>query len=127
MMRPSSQVITTSGKSTPIPIDRYINGLAIGVSMKTAGAIYTLQYSLSDPEYDAVASQNAGQPVKYTTSYAVSGVWTNWDDPILVNASTNRTTNTAFIPRGIRVNVTAAVSAGNPVVLEICPMGMDGN
>lgn len=126
MMQPQHIVITASGKSTPIVLDRYVNGYAIGVSLKTAGPAYTLQYSLSDPNFDAVASFNAKQNVRYTTSFAASGVWFNWDDPLLVNASTNRTTNAAFSPTAIRVNVTAAVSAGNPMVIDIVPMGMDG-
>lgn len=126
MMRPTSLVVVTTGKSTAVPLDRYVNGYAFGVSMKTAGANYTLKYSLSDPEYDAVASFNAGQPVKYSVSYNVSGVWNDWDDPLLVKASTNRTTNAAFAPRGVRVSAISKVSAGNPLVLDIVPMGMDG-
>lgn len=104
-------VITTSGKSTPIPLDRYVNGYAIGVTMNNAGAIYTLQYSLLNP-FD-----------NYTVSYAASGQWFNCDDPLLVNASTNRSTNFAYPPAAIRINVTAKVSAGNPVTLTIIPMG----
>lgn len=115
MMRPSSQIITTSGLSTPVPLDRYVNGYAVAVTMKTAGAIYTLQHSFDDPF------------AAYSTSYNVSGVWFNNDDPVMVNASTNRATNYAFPPLAIRLNVTAKVSAGNPVTLTIVPMGMDGN
>lgn len=126
MQRPSQFVITTSGTSTPIPLDYYTNGYGVTVTMKTAGAIYTLQYSNDDPNFDAVASQAAGQNVRYTTSYAVSGTWLNSDDPIMVNASTNRSSNFAYPPRAIRLNVTAKVSAGNPVVLTIVPLGADG-
>lgn len=113
MMRPSSFTVTTSGKSSPVPLDRYVNGYAIAVTMPTAGAIYTLQYSLDDP-FD-----------NYSVSYNTSGVWFNWDDPLLVNASTNRSTNLAFPAAAIRINVTAKVSAGNPVTVRILPMGMD--
>lgn len=113
-MRPKYFVITTSGKSTPIPLDRYVNGYAIGVTMNNAGAVYTLQYSLSDPF------------ANYSTSFAASGRWFDSDDPLLVNASTNRSTNFEFPPTAVRVNVTAKVSAGNPVTLSIIPMGMDG-
>lgn len=126
MMRPSANVYTTSGNQSPIPLDRYVNGYALGVQMKTAGAIYTLQYSLDDPSYDAVASQNAGQPVRYSNSYAVSGVWFNWDDVTLVNASTNKSTNLAFPARAVRISISSKCSAGNPIVLNINPMGMDG-
>lgn len=113
MHRPSSFTVTTSGKSNPYPLDRYVNGYAVAVTMPTQGAVYTLQYSLDDP-FD-----------NYSNSYNVSGVWFNWDDPVLVNASTNRSTNLAFIPAAIRINVTAKVSAGNPVTVRVIPMGMD--
>lgn len=120
MQRPSQLIITTSGLSNPIPLDRYTNGFGITVTMKTAGAIYTVMYSNDDPYLD----QNGD---KYTTSYNVSGAWLNMDDPVMVNASTNRSSNFAFPPRAVRVNVTAKVSAGNPVTLTIVPFGMDGN
>lgn len=115
MMRPSSFTVTTSGKSNPVPLDRYVNGYALAVTMRTPGAVYTLQYSLDDP-FD-----------NYSVDYNTSGVWFNWDDPLLVNASTNRSTNLAFPPAAIRINVTAKVSAGNPVTVRFIPMGMDAN
>lgn len=120
MQRPSQQIVTASGKSTPIPLDYYTNGYAVAVTMKTAGAVYTLQHSFDNPFQDDAT----GAP--YTTSYNVSGVWFNNDDPLLVNASTNRATNYAFPPRAIRINVTAKVSAGNPITITIVPMGADG-
>lgn len=120
MQRPSQVIITTSGNSTPIPLDRYVNGYAVAVTMPTAGIVYTLQHSFDDPFTD----QNGN---KYTTSYAVSGVWFNCDDPLLVTASSNRATNYAFPPRAIRLGVSSKVSAGNPLTLTIIPMGMDGN
>lgn len=115
MMRPSSITVSTSGLSVPVPLDRYVNGYSLAVTMRTPGAIYTLQYTLDDP-YDT-----------YTTSYNVSGAWFNWDDPLLVNASTNRSTNLAFPPAAIRLNVTSGVSAGRPLTLRYIPMGMDAN
>lgn len=127
MHRPINKVYVTSGNQSPVVLDRYVNGYALDVEMKTAGAIYTLQYTLNDPSYDAVATFNAGSPVKYSNSLAVSGVWFNWDDPLLVAASTNRSTNLAFAATAIRVSISAKVSAGNPLVLNIVPVGMDGN
>lgn len=127
MERPSSLLITTSGNGTPVPLDYYVNGYAVSVTMKTAGAVYTLQYSLSDPYFDFEASEAAGYNVRYSTSYNVSGVWFNCDDPLLVNASTNRVTNFAFVPRAVRVSVSAKCSAGNPITLTVVPFGMDGN
>lgn len=114
MMRPQVLTVTASGKSSPIPLDRYVNGYAVAVTMNNAGAVYTLQYCLDDPNGN------------YSVSYNVSGNWFNWDDPLLVNASTNRSTNLAFAPAAIRINVTAKVSAGNPVTVTAIPMGMDG-
>lgn len=127
MMRPSSVVITASGNSTPIPLDRYVNGYAIGIAMKTAGAVYTLQYSLDDPSYDARDSAINGYPTKYTVGMGTSAVWSNCDDPLLVAASTNRTTNFAFAPTAIRLSVSAKCSALNPITFTYVPMGMDGN
>lgn len=111
MMRPSQVTVTTSGLSPAIPLDYYTNGYAVAVTMKTAGAIYTLQHSFDDPF----------QP--WSVSMNVSATWFNHDDPIMVNASTNRDSNYAFPPRACRINVTAKVSAGNPVTLTIVPLG----
>lgn len=110
-MRPKDYVYTASGKTAPIPLDMYVNGYGIGVTMNTAGVVYTLQYSMLDPS------------ARYTTSYTVSGRWFDWDDTLLVNASTNRSTNLAFPARAIRLNVSAGVSAGNPITLSLTPMG----
>ena len=114
MMRPSQFTVATSGLSNPFPLDRYVTGYAIGVTMPTAGGVYTLQYSFDDP-YGT-----------YSTSYNVSGAWFNWDDATLVNASTNRSTNLAFVPRAIRLNASAGVSAARPITVTVCPFGMDG-
>lgn len=119
MQRPSQLIITASGLSNPVPLDYYTNGYGITVTMKTAGAVYTLQYSNDSPYLD-----QSGNP--YTTSYNVSGTWLNSDDPIMVNASTNRSSNFAYPPRAVRLNVTAKVSSGNPVTLTIVPLGADG-
>jgi len=111
MMRPQVLVVTTSGNSSPIPLDRYVNGYAVACTMPTAGIQYTLQYSLDDPF------------ANYSNSYNVSGVWFNSTDALLVNASTNRSTNFAFAPAAARVSVSAKCSAGNPLTLTIIPMG----
>ena len=111
MMRPKDYVYTASGKTAPIPLDMYVNGYGIGVTMNNAGIVYTLQYSMLNPY------------ANYTNSYTVSGRWFDCDDPLLVNASTNRSTNFAFPPRAVRLNASAGVSAGNPITLSITPMG----
>jgi hypothetical protein len=120
MHRPIQKVYTTSGKQTPVVLDRYVNGYGVTVTMKTTGAIYTVMYSNDDPSYDP-----NGNP--WTTSYLVSGTWLNMDDPVMVNASTNRSSNFAYPPRAVMINCTSKTSAGNPLVLTLVPMGMDGN
>lgn len=111
MQTPSQIIITASGRSNPIPLDYYVNGYAIAVTMKTAGAQYTVQQCFDDPF------------ANYTTSYNVSGAWLPSDDPIVVNASTSRTTNFAFIPRAVRVFASAGVSAGNPLTFTVIANG----
>lgn len=115
MMRRKEITVTSSGKSNPIPLDRYVNGYAVSVTMKTAGAIYSVQYSMDDP-FQA-----------WSVNANTSATWFSMDDPVMVNASTNRSSNFAYPPTMVRINVTAKVSAGNPVTLILNPMGMDGN
>lgn len=116
MMRPVYLQVTASGNSTPIPLDRYVNGYAVGVTLSSALRVnYTVQYSLLSP-YD-----------NYSNSYNVSGHWQNFDDPIMVNQSAERTSNLAFAPAGIRVNTTtfSAGTGATPatLTLSIIPMG----
>ena len=126
MERSQQIVITASGLSQAVPLDRYTNGY--GITVISSGSIYTLQYSNSDPNFDVLNPVDyMGRPARYSNSYNVSGKWLNCDDASMVNASANRSTNFAFPPRGIRLNVSANVSAGNPVILQMVPMGMDGN
>lgn len=111
MMRPTSITVTTSGNSSPIVLDRYVNGYAVAVTMKSPGVQYTLQHSFDDPFQ------------RWTVSMNTSATWFNCDDPVMVNASTNRASNYAFPPTACRVNVIRAVSAANPLTLTIVPMG----
>lgn len=110
MMRPVHLVITTSGNSQVVPLDRYVNGYAVGITMKTPGAQYTLQHSFTDPFR------------RWNVDMNTSATWFNCDDPLLVNASTNRDTNYAFPPTAVRL-VTTKASANNPIVLNLIPMG----
>lgn len=120
MQQPSQQIITASGKGPAYPLDRYVNGYAVAVTMKTAGAVYSLKQCFDSPYLD----QN-GNP--YTTSYNVSGTWLNFSDPVMVNASINVVSNLAFVPRAIRVSAISKVSANNPLTLTVIPLGMDAN
>jgi len=122
MQAPSQLVVTTSGLSNPYPLDRYVNGYAVAVTFpKTGVGFFTLQQCFDNPFQDDLTG------TKYSNSYNTSGTWVNFSDPVMVNASTNAVSNLAFIPRAIRVNASAKVSAGNPLVLNIVPLGMDGN
>lgn len=120
MHRPNYLEIKTNTTTAAYPIDRYVNGYALGMSYSnaTGTATYTLQYSLLDP-YLAPD----GNP--YTTSYKVSGQWQNWDDSTLVNATTSKSTNLAFTARAVRA-ITSNVSA-QTLTFSIIPMGMDAN
>lgn len=116
MMRPVYLQVTASGNSTPVPLDRYVNGYAVGVTLTSAMKVnYTVQFSMLSP-YDP-----------YTTSYNVSGHWQNMGDPVMVNQSAERTSNFAFPPAAVRV-LTTIFSAGSgatpaTLTLSIIPMG----
>lgn len=118
MQRSNYLEVTTNTTTASYPLDRYTNGYGFSVTLSktTMTCTYTLQYSMLDP---CVAPD--GNP--YTTSYKVSGNWQNWDDILLVNASTSRSTNMAFPARAIRM-ITSNVSGGT-LTLSIVPMGMD--
>lgn len=120
MHRPDYFKITSNGTTAAYPLDRYVNGYAIGVtySNATMTATYTLQQSFLDPSID-----EAGNP--YTTSYKVSGQWINSNDAGMVSQTTASASNFAFPPRAIRL-ITSNVSGGS-VTFSIIPMGMDAN
>lgn len=121
MQLPSQLIVTTTGKSNPYPLDRYVNGYAVSVTFPNGkNGFYTLKQCFDSPYLD----QN-GNP--YSTSYNVSGIWQNFSDPVMVNASTNAVSNLAFVPRAIRVSALHGVSALCPLTLTIIPLGMDGN
>lgn len=118
MQRPNYLVVTTNTTTAAYPLDRYTNGYGFSVTLSktTMTATYTLQYSMLSPFEDT-----NGEP--YTTSYKVSGNWQQWDDPLLVGASTSRSTNMAFPARAVRM-ITSNVSGGS-LTFSIVPMGMD--
>lgn len=113
MMRPTTFTVNASGAiGGPAVLDYYVAGYAIAVTQPLTGAIYTLQYSLDDPFQNWSVSMNT------------SATWFNWDDALLVNASTNRATNLAFAPRAIRLaSVSGLVSANNPITVTVVPLG----
>ena len=111
MMRPKQITATASGNLGPIPLDRYVNGYAVAVTMKSPGVIYTLQHSFDDPYQ------------RWSVSMNTSATWFNHDDLIMVNGSTNNDSNYAFPPTACRLVVTRAASAANPVTLTVVPMG----
>lgn len=113
MHRPIFQTITTSVTSPAIPLDRYSNGYALGVSFSnsTMTATYTVQLSMMDPY------------ATYSNSYKVSGNWMNSTDPVFVSQSASRTSNFAFPPMATRI-ITSSVSGGS-LTYSVIPMGMD--
>lgn len=128
MERPSQQVYTTSGNQTPIPFDRYVNGLAVGCYSKGNNSVYTVQFTLDDVEIDPVATfNNGGNPVKWSVGIGTSATWYNWPNSIMVAASTNRADIQSFGPTAVRVSISGKVSATNPLVFCIVPYGMDAN
>lgn len=119
MDRPSYIEITTNGTTAAFPLDRYTNGYGISMtySKSTMTGVYTVQYSMLDPYL-------APDGNRYTTSYKVSGNWQNSDDPLVVAASTARSSNFAYPPRAVRV-VTSNVSGGT-MTFSIVAKGQDG-
>lgn len=128
MERPSQQVYITSGNQTPIPFDRYVNGISIGCYSKGNNSVYTVQYTLDDVEIDPVATfNNGGNPVKWSVGIGTSATWYNWPNSIMVAASTNRADTQPFAPTAVRLSISSKVSAANPLVFCIVPYGMDAN
>lgn len=120
MMRPSYTKITVNGTTAAFPLDRYVNGYALGVtySNATMTMTYTVQQSFLDPYMDEL-----GNP--YTNSYKVSGQWINSNDAGMVAQTAASASNFAFPPRAVRL-IASNVSGGS-ATFSIIPMGMDGN
>ena len=60
---------------------------------------------------------------KYSNSYKVSGNGQNSDDPLVVNASTSRSSNFAYPPRAVRL-ITSNVSGGS-ITFSIVAKGVE--
>lgn len=111
MMRPKTITSTVSGASVAVPLDRYVNGYALGVKITptNATATYTVQHTFDDP---GQINLNTG------------GTWYNHDDPALVSATSNMDSNYAFVPTATRLFL-HELSASPTVTYTIVPMGMD--
>lgn len=120
MMRPIHYVYTGSGRGQPLPLDRYVNGYAVAVTLNPNNMKinYTLKYSLDDPEY-----RDPRTRIPWTNSYKTSATWFKSDDPVMVNQSAARASNFAFPPRAVLLSATAV--SGGVATLHINPMGMD--
>lgn len=127
MLRPIHYAYTGSGRGTPIPVDRYVNGYAVGVTLnpKNMKINYTLKYSLEDPEYKSTTKGNNGIKTynPWITSFKTSATWFNSDDPVMVNQSAARTSNFSFAPTAVLLSATAV--SGGTAYLHLIPMGMD--
>lgn len=121
MMRPIHYVYTGSGRGQPLPLDRYVNGYAIAVTLNppTMKINYTLKYSLEDPSFKLYGPTGTTQWRNYKTS----ATWFKSDDPVMVNQSAARTSNFAFPPMAVLLSATAV--SGGTATLHINPMGMD--
>lgn len=119
MQRPKYLVVTTNTTTQAVPLDQDTNGygLSVTLSNSTMTAVYTIQYSMLDPYFN-------NDRVKYSNSYKVSGNWQNSDDPLVVNASTSRSSNFAYPPRAVRL-ITSNVSGGS-LTFSIVAMGTEG-
>lgn len=122
MMRPVHYTVTGSGRGTPIPLDRYVNGYAVGVTLNppTMKINYTLKFSMQDPSYKIIPP--TGQPTPWK-SFKTSGIWFNSNDPVMVNQSAARASNFAFPPTACLLSATAV--SGGVATLHLIPMGMD--
>lgn len=122
MMRPVHYTYKGSGRGQPIPLDRYVNGYAIGVTLNppTMKINYTVKYSLQDPEYKTYGPVNS---TPWVTSFKTSATWFKSDDPVMVNQSAARVSNFSFAPTAVLLSATIA-SAGT-AYLHVIPMGMD--
>lgn len=120
MQRPKYIFVTTNTTTQAVPLDQDTNGYGISVTLSktTMTCNYTVQYSMLNPYWDDQAN------AKYSTSYKVSGNWQNSDDPLVVNASTSRSSNFAYPPRALRL-ITSNVSGGS-LTFSIVAMGTEG-
>lgn len=114
MQRPTVVTIISNGTSKAVPLDRYVNGYALGVTIRTlsgtAGtATYTVQHTFN-------------QSGLKNLDTAVSAVWMNHDNSVFVSATTNGDSNYAYVPSATRI-VTSNVSAAE-VMYTIIPMGI---
>lgn len=128
MQRPIHFTYTGSGRGKPIPVDRYVNGYAVAVTLNppTMKINYTLKYSLQDPTYKTRGSLYTGGPKvdsPWVNSFKTSATWFNSDDPVMVNQSAARTSNFSFAPTAVLLSATAV--SGGTAYLHLIPMGMD--
>lgn len=121
-MRPIHYTYSGSGRGQPIPLDRYVNGYALAVTLNppTMKINYTLKYSLQDPEYKTYGPVGT---TKWANSFKTSATWFRSDDPVMVNQSAARSSNFAFPPTAVLLSATAV--SGGVATLHIVPMGMD--
>ena len=109
-MRPVRVSTNGVSKSTPVPIDQYLNptSIALGVHI-TGGVTYTVEHTFDDP---------------FTAAFAANPDSATWyPHPVLNAQTTDKDGNYAFPPRAIRLNQT--VGAGS-AVLTIVQAGAVG-
>jgi len=110
MMRVKRITATVTGASVAVPLDRYVNGYALGVKITptNATATYTVQHTFDDPG---------------SVNLNTSGTWYNSDDAAFVSATTNKDSSYAYPPTATRLYV-HEVSASPTITYTIVPMGI---
>lgn len=108
MARPWSTALTTQTTSSVYPVDIHREGgIALGVKIVGGTATFKVQHTFDD--------------VFAAGFDPSSAVW--YDHPSL-SGSSNADSNYAYLPRGIRLNVSAI--SGATVTLTVVPMGISG-
>jgi len=98
-MRPQTVSFTGVGTSVPVKLDVYaLPQVALQVNV-TGTVTYTVQQTLDDPE-------------------SSSATWFDHPDTNLVAQTVARQGNYAYLPRGIRLNVTAGSGSATLIVIQ---------
>lgn len=104
-MRPVRVTVTGVAASAPIIISNYTSPCNVGIGIKiSATATYTVQFTFDDI---FAASFNPA-----------TATWYNSTDTLVVNATTNQSTNIAFPVTAVRINVTASTGTVTMTVIQ---------
>lgn len=106
MARPWTVTVTGTGESAVYPVDIHREGgIAMGVTI-SATATFKVQHTFDDV---------------FAAGFTPAGA--TWFDHPSLGGSANEDSNYAYLPRGIRLNVSASTGS---VTLTVMPMGISG-